>query len=307
MADTEQVSQTDAESETVQQDPELVSATDKPPHDQTNQVSGDNLDNIPHKDTEDTVTQEPPVNRPEPQCPRVNCPEKILFCFDFSSEMSETFFRSRVGDKLSAQTETLKALRMYVMNKNRINQNHQFGLAVLHDSAVLIKGFTSKPKEFLTVLEEFDDQSQESKGFDLTTLFEMIKSEVALPVVEGDVRLVPPPFIIRVVIIYGRSHHEPYFSNPEVHLELEASPYFFVDVLYVHEPPSEENKCEEIFSRLCDLDHKGMSYILEASNLTRLFDSMAKLLAHPLQRPVQREADYHISSTPPTEAQVALG
>ena len=30
----------------------------------------------------------------------------------------------------------------------------------------------------------------------------------------------------------------------QVHHQLELSPYFFVDVLYVHEPPSEENNCE---------------------------------------------------------------
>lgn len=60
---------------------------------------------------------------------------------------------------------------------------------------------------------------------------------------------------------------------------------------------------QEIFTRLCELDYKGLSYILEAASLTRLFDCMAMLLAHPLQRPLQRQADYHIASTPPTDEQ----
>ena len=40
---------------------------------------------------------------------------------------------------------------------------------------------------------------------------------------------------------------------------------------------------QEIFTRLCELDHKGLSYVLEAASLTRLFDCVAMLLAHPLQ------------------------
>lgn len=52
---------------------------------------------------------------------------------------------------------------------------------------------------------------------------------------------------------------------------------------------------QEIFDRLCDLDEKGMSYIFEAArNPTRLYDQMAKLLAHPLQRPLQSEIAYRL-------------
>lgn len=68
-----------------------------------------------------------------------------------------------------------------------------------------------------------------------------------------------------------------------------------MDALYVHEPPSEENKCEEIFNSICDLDEKGLSYIFEAArNPTKLYDQMAQLLAHPLQRPVQRDVAYRL-------------
>lgn len=141
--------------------------------------------------------------------------------------------------------------------------------------------------------------------------------------------------------------------------QLDSSPYFFFDAMYVHEPQSPENRCEvslfpvpaintefvnyipgnwfipcetamgfwwlllindfsvfffasschlaaiwwlvniillqEIFDRLCDLDEKGMSYIFEAArNPTRLYDQMAKLLAHPLQRPLQSEIAYRL-------------
>ncbi|PVD22690.1 hypothetical protein C0Q70_15945 [Pomacea canaliculata] len=238
----------------------------------------------------------PPISLPEVKCPRINCTEKILFCLDLSKEMSETVFRSRVGDKLSALTETKKAMRIYIMNKNKINSRHEYALAVFHDNAMLLKDFTSKPKEIINLFEELEG-GQSSGKFDISDLFQLIHDNVELPQVIGDVQIVPPSYIVRVIFIYGRSHCIPLFSDRQLHLQLEQSPYFFVDVLYVHEPPSSENNCEDIFTHLCDLDHKGLSYILEASSLTRLFDSFAKLLAHPLQRPLQRQASYHISSS----------
>ena len=78
--------------------------------------------------------------------------------------------------------------------------------------------------------------------------------------------------------------------------------------LQMHHLKHDVDQChlwQEIFNRLCELDHKGLSYILEAASLTRLFDSVATLLPHPLQRPLQRQADYHITTTPPGEEQLA--
>ncbi|KAK7100526.1 BRISC and BRCA1-A complex member 1-like [Littorina saxatilis] len=241
---------------------------------------------------------------PEVVCPRVNCTEKILFCLDLSSEMTETFFRSRAGDKMSAFRETVKALRMYIMNKHRINPNHEYGLAAFSDHTCWVRDFT-KPKEILNIFEDLLNQESVPTGdFDLSDLFDVLGEHISLPEVFGDVRVVPPPYIVRVFFVYGRSRKVPLFTDKQLHLQLESSPYFFLDVLYVHEPPSEENKCEEIFTGLCELDHKGLSYILEAASLTRLFDCTSMLLAHPLQRPVQRQADYHLPNASPGEEQV---
>ena len=58
---------------------------------------------------------------------------------------------------------------------------------------------------------------------------------------------------------------------------------------------------QKIFADLCELDHKGLSYILEAASLTQLFNCMAKLMAHPLQRPLQKDADYHLAPALPAD------
>ncbi|KAL8598956.1 hypothetical protein ACOMHN_006766 [Nucella lapillus] len=270
-------------------------------------LSGSNLANVetsPEKRNaleEGHQYQHPPV---EILCPRINCHEKILFCLDFSSEMNETHFRSRVGDQLSALRETKKALRMFILNKHRINPKHEFALAVFQENTVWVKGF-SKPKDILNILDELVcQQSFPAMDFDLAQFFETLQENLILPEVVGDVQVVPPSFTVRVLFIYGRSQHVPLFTSKEIYQQLEASPYFFLDVLYVHEPPTEDNKCEDIFNRLCELDYKGLSYILEAASLTRLFDSVATLLAHPLQRPLQRQADYHITTTPPADEQL---
>jgi len=61
---------------------------------------------------------------------------------------------------------------------------------------------------------------------------------------------------------------------------------------------SDEWRCfvlQSIFQQLCSLDVKGNSYILEASkNPTKVFDCVAQLLAHPLQRPIQQELNYSL-------------
>jgi BRISC and BRCA1-A complex member 1 len=75
------------------------------------------------------------------------------------------------------------------------------------------------------------------------------------------------------------------------------SPVFFLDLIYVHEPLNEEVKdtCQSIFNSLCSELSLPCSYVFNVGrNPTKLHDSMAKLLAHPLQRPRQQDADYKL-------------
>lgn len=47
------------------------------------------------------------------------------------------------------------------------------------------------------------------------------------------------------VLIYGRSHCLPQFlQGKELFNYLTQSPHFVLDVLYTHEPPTDDNKCE---------------------------------------------------------------
>ncbi|XP_005096919.1 BRISC and BRCA1-A complex member 1 [Aplysia californica] len=237
-------------------------------------------------------------NPPTVVCPRVNCPEKIVICLDLSEEMGSTTFSSRAGDKFSSLELARRSIRMFVMHKSQMNPNHEFSLLVFHDDSTMIHNLTKRAKDVLNTLDEIDMATKLSEPLDLSHMFQTVKDNVDLPEVIGDPQVIPPPYVVRVLLVYGRSQSVPVGAGSDVQKELESSPYFFTDVLYIHQPPSEGNKCEEIFSSLCDLDHNGLSYIFEVSKYTPILNSGAKLLAHPLQRPQQLQAAYKIGTTP---------
>lgn len=228
--------------------------------------------------------------------PSVDCPEKVIICLDLSQEMNTTTFRSRAGDKYSGLELAKRAIKMFIAHKSQMNSKHQFAFLVFKEQATMIQSFTSRAQDVLKTLDESQIEPQESDSLNLSHLFQTIKENIELPEVQGDACVIPPPYVVRVLLVYGRSHSVPISPCQKVQKELESSPYFFTDVLYIHEPPSQENKCEEIFKVFCDLDHNGMSYIFEQSKYTPILNSGAKLLAHPLQRPRQLEAVYKIGS-----------
>ena len=78
----------------------------------------------------------------------------------------------------------------------------------------------------------------------------------------------------------------------QAHDNLKESPYFFLDILYSHLPPSPMNMCKGIFDILAESFPKPKAMVLDWSyNMTQLFNCFAKLLAHPMQRPLQPHMD----------------
>ncbi|KAL5021536.1 hypothetical protein ScPMuIL_000691 [Solemya velum] len=226
--------------------------------------------------------------------PRVNCTEKIIICLDLSSEMDKPIFRARAGDKFSPLQLIKRALSFFVQSKHKLDRDHQFALVLLHETALWMLDFTNDPKEITNWLDDLNN-TFECEKFDVSSLYELILKKIDLPHVEGDQTICPPPFTVRALMIYGRSHCAMEFTKLDDFKILDSSPYFFLDVFYIHEMPAEDNKCEEIYNSICDLDTKGQSYIFEASkNPTKLYDYMAQLLAHPLQRPLQNDSTYRI-------------
>ncbi|ELU05484.1 hypothetical protein CAPTEDRAFT_27383, partial [Capitella teleta] len=181
------------------------------------------------------------------------------------------------SDKFSSIQLIKRALGIFMNSKHLIDARHEFALVYLQDAAFWMSDFTSEPSKIVTILED------------------MSSCNVRLPSVRSNPHVIPPPYIVRTILLYGRSHCIPTFSTTKAQLELTSSPYFFMDAYYLHQVPSDENKCEAIFDVLCSLDRTGLSYVNEVSrNPTKLYDCMAQFLPHPLQRPIQRHACYDI-------------
>ncbi|XP_014774637.1 BRISC and BRCA1-A complex member 1 [Octopus bimaculoides] len=224
-------------------------------------------------------------------CAGVNCPEKLVLCLDLSSEMERMKFLSRAGDRFSTLQLVKRTIGLFVQSKHRLDNHHRFAFVTLHDTATWYHSFTNDPREIANLLENLDE-TYKCSNLDVGSVLKTILRNCELPIMEDPT--LPPPYIVRIILIFGRSQSKLDICE-EVQKLLLLSPFLFVDVFYVHEPPSEDNCCEQIFDQLCSLDVKGQSYIFEVSkNLTKLYDSMAQLLAHPLQRPLQRDSSHRI-------------
>ncbi|KAK3579152.1 hypothetical protein CHS0354_022175 [Potamilus streckersoni] len=231
---------------------------------------------------------------PEITCPRVNCPEKIVICIDLSKEMDRLSLRSRSGDKLSPMMIITRALHLFVYSKIQCDKRHEFAVVLLQESAVWIKDFTSNPKDIINCLDDLS-ATYTCETFDVDSLFDLIRERVPMPHVDGDQAVLPPPYIVRLIFLFGRSDTSMKVESKENLNMLYSSPYFFLDAIYIHEPPSAENKCQENFDKICDFDSKGLSFILSVCrNITKIYDHMAQCLAHPLQRPIQKNVFYRL-------------
>ncbi|XP_051929903.1 BRISC and BRCA1-A complex member 1 isoform X2 [Hippocampus zosterae] len=225
--------------------------------------------------------------------PRVNCPEKVIICLDLSEEMCLPKLESFNGSKTNALNISQKMIEMFVRTKHKIDKRHEFALVVVNDDALWLSGFTSDPRELCSCLYDLDTNMY------LEDLLSVIRQKIELPSMEN-VQTVPPPYVVRTVLIYSRHAGQLQLNTSEAVSKMLQSPYFFFDVVYLHngtEDHGEDTSWRENYMSFCNLDSKGMCYRFEVSlsgPAIELHNCMAKLLAHPLQRPFQSHASYSL-------------
>ncbi|XP_041791548.1 BRISC and BRCA1-A complex member 1 isoform X2 [Chelmon rostratus] len=247
--------------------------------------------------------QQPTLTAPVPppaeyqfRVPRVNCPEKVIICLDLSEEMSLPKLESFNGSKTNALNICQKMIEMFVRTKHKIDKRHEFALVVVNDDALWLSGFTSDPRELCSCL--YDLETNVCESFNLEDLLNVIRQKIELPLMDN-VQTVPPPYVVRTVLIYSRHAGQLQF-NPSEAVSMLQSPYFFFDVVYLHngvEEQGDETSWRDNYTSFCNLDSKGMCYRFEVSlsgPAIELHNCMAKLLAHPLQRPFQSHASYSL-------------
>lgn len=229
--------------------------------------------------------------------PRVNCPEKVIICLDLAEEMSLPKLESLSGSKTNALNVSQKMIEMFVRTKHKIDKSHEFALVVVNDDMAWLSGLTSDPRELCSCL--YDLETAPCSACNLEGLFNLIQQKTEVPVTEN-VQTVPPPYVVRTILVYSRAPSQPHFTLTEPVKKMLQCPYFFFDVIYIHngtEEKEEDLRWKDMFAFMGSLDTKGTSYKYEVA-LTgpalELHNCMAKLLAHPLQRPCQGHASYSL-------------
>ncbi|XP_062366015.1 BRISC and BRCA1-A complex member 1 isoform X3 [Cinclus cinclus] len=138
------------------------------------------------------------------------------------------------------------------------------------------------------------------------------QQKIELPVTDN-VQTIPPPFVVRTILVFGRPRCQPQFCGGDHVKKLLQCPYFFFDVVYIHngqDDKEDEGSWKDMFGFFGSLDTKGTNYKYEvalAGPALELHNCMAKLLAHPLQRPCQSHAAYGLldgGDSPDSEATV---
>ncbi|XP_029939691.1 BRISC and BRCA1-A complex member 1-like [Salarias fasciatus] len=230
------------------------------------------------------------------RAPRVNCPEKVIICLDLSEEMSLPKLESFNGSQTNALNISQKMIEMFVRTKHDVDKRHEFALVVINDDALWLSGFTSDPRELCSCL--YDLETNVCESFNLEDLLNVIRQKIELPVLEN-VQTDSPPYVVRTVLIYSRRVGQLQFTLSEAVNKMLQSPYFYFDLIYLHNGEELEDGTNWVMNYMafCKLAIKEMCYCYEASlngPVAKLYNCMAKLLAHPLQRPSQKKASHSL-------------
>lgn len=249
----------------------------------------------PSNDNEASVGPVPEVEIPKKSVLPCNQPEKIIIVVDTAADENYSEFQLQAGESCTPLDMIKKGVEVFLYNKSCIDSRHQFALVILNGSkAIWMLDFTSDISKFLKVLEGLEECNAEDI-FDLNRLFSVINEHITLLPVEDEV-LIAPAYTVRTILIYARSYTIPQIARTDEVENLLSSPFFTFDILMTHEPPNTDNNCAKITKALQEVDAKGFAYFFSvARNTAEMYVAMAKLLGHPLQRPVQGVAKYVIA------------
>lgn len=217
--------------------------------------------------------------------PSTNVPEKIILVIDRAQDEKITPFI--LHNKSFTPFSMLKrAVQIFIKLKHMINKNHEFAVVILNTNTVgWYLNFSNDIRRINSLLDKLGECEVE-ETFKLNSLFDEIFQNVELPDVRDNVS---PPYLVRTILCYGRSYTVPALEFSEGIKKNLQHPYFVCDILMTHEPVDKDNHCKQIFDILQNVDKKGYSYFLPVGRDTRrLHTYIAKLLAHPFQRPHQK-------------------
>ncbi|KAL4708314.1 hypothetical protein ACJJTC_007720 [Scirpophaga incertulas] len=241
-----------------------------------------------------TLQDEVITNFQKPNVPNVNVPERVIICVDVCLDNNSSLYRLGDGTTFTPINMFKRILDFFLHSKTAINKKTEFALLLLKDTQICwAQDFTNNVKDIINVIDFINTEESTSDSFDFNKVFEVLKENVEIPEYKQSDCMLPPPYVVRMIVLYGRSITVPIIPQDDPYFNfLRKQLYFYVDILFAHEDDCTLYKCEEIYDALQDLDN-GYSYVFEVSrNATKIHDCIAKLLAHPLQRVLQKNTDY---------------
>ncbi|XP_072940023.1 BRISC and BRCA1-A complex member 1-like [Epargyreus clarus] len=254
-------------------------------------------DNVPNKSpTGDygELREQVLANLQKPNVPNVNVPEKIIICLDACYDNPNSLYRLGDGSSFTPINMLKRVLDFFLYSKHAINKKTEFALLILkNNDPCWLHNFTNNVRDIINTIDFVTGEECTAETFEFSRIFDMLEDEIVMPEYNKLQCTLPPPYVVRMVVLYGRSNCIPLIPQQDAYFNfLKKHLYFYIDILLAHEEDCALYKCEEIYDALQDLDD-GYSYVFEVSrNATKIHDYIAKLLAHPLQRPLQKNTDY---------------
>ncbi|KAI9218252.1 hypothetical protein BC828DRAFT_407758 [Blastocladiella britannica] len=206
-----------------------------------------------------------------------NADERVLFCIDLHDENGRALNPGESGR--SRLDETKELLKRFIYLKQIIKPTHQFGIITLESKAQLYLAPT-RDREFLATAIDNLITTGSYLQFDMASVFAVIDE---LMEVERH-----PQDVFRIVMLYSRSNVFPDASSNQAMERLYATGRVHLDLVYIHDPPSDSSYPQEIYNSFVSFrvpPATGQSWFFEVSrSWKRLATSLTKLLAHPSQR-----------------------
>uniref|UniRef100_A0A1E1W822 BRISC and BRCA1-A complex member 1 n=1 Tax=Pectinophora gossypiella TaxID=13191 RepID=A0A1E1W822_PECGO len=276
--------------------PDLLSSCNS--HADTNESSNVQNPSLPTPDDYADLQEQVIANFQKPNLPNVNVPERVVICLDVCYDDQNSYYRLCDGTTFTPINMLKRILDFFIHSKHAISKRTEFALLVLKDTeAVWVQNFTNNLKDIFNTIDYINAEESAAETFDFKKVFQLLKQKIEIPEYKQGECILPPPYIVRMIVVYGRSNCVPIIPQEDPYfIFLKKQVYFYIDILLAHEEDCALFKCEDIYDALQDLDD-GYSYVYEVSrNATKIHDCIAKLLAHPLQRPLQKNTLYSFGS-----------
>jgi BRISC and BRCA1-A complex member 1 len=182
----------------------------------------------------------------------VNVPERIIICLDICYDENNSFYRLGDGTAFTPINMSKRILDFFLHSKNAINKRTEYALLLLKDTeACWVQNFTNSLKDILNVIDYIEAEESTTEKFDFKSIFDILKQKIDVPEFKQEDCILPPPYVVRMIVLYGRSISLPLIPQGDAYFtSLKKQMFFYIDILYAHEEDcSLYWKCQEMRQR----------------------------------------------------------